>query len=128
VRVTVCLPIRVDDAGIRSETTLEAAAAATVLVISTAAPDHALLVRTVYIGCGGDQPGRAVDVTLTRDARATVHCVLDGVPVTHAPGRCLSDHAAVVQHHLEALTEARVSVHISDGVVILANQAYPPPV
>jgi hypothetical protein len=49
VRVAVPLPIRVAHAEIFSETALEAAGADTVLVISTAAPDHALLVRTVYV-------------------------------------------------------------------------------
>lgn len=95
--------------------------------ISTAVPDHALLVRTVYIGCGGQEAGQAVDVTLARDGRATAHRVLPGVPVTHARGRCLSDHAAVVQGHLEALTGEQVSVHISDDAFILASQSYPPP-
>lgn len=110
MRVAVPLPIRVGHAEIFSETALEAAGADTVLVISTAAPDHALLVRTVYVGSGGEEPGVAVDVTLTPAGR----------------GRCLSDHAAVVHSHLQQLTGEHVSVHVSDDAAILASQAYPP--
>jgi len=80
-------------------------------------------VRTVYICCGGQEPGQAVDVTLARDGRAMAHRVLPDVRVTHARGRCLSDHAAVVQSHPEALTGEQVGVHISDDAVILASQA-----
>ncbi len=126
MRVAVPLPIRVGHAEIFSETALEAAGADTVLVISTAAPDHALLVRTVYVGSGGEEPGVAVDVTLTPAGRATTHRVLPDVPVTHARGRCLSDHAAVVQSALKALTGAHVSVHVGDDAVLLTSQAFPP--
>ncbi len=126
MRVAVCLPIRVGCAQVPSETTLEAAGAETVLVISTAVPEYALVLRTVYIGNGGDAPGLAVDVTLTRDGRSTAHRVLPDVPVTHARGRCLSDHAAVLQSELHALTGQCVGVEVSDDAFILASQAYPP--
>lgn len=127
VRVTVPLPTRVGDAEVFSQTTLEAAGAESVLVISTAVPDHGLVLRTVYVGAGGDASGVAIDVTLSPKGRSTTHRVLPDVPVTHARGRCLTDHAAALQGELQSLTAQPVGVDVSDDAFILASQAYPPP-
>lgn len=127
VRVTVPMPIFLDDRRAGSETTMEACGADSVLVISTTVPDQAVTLRSVYVGAGGRTGGHAVHVTHTPQGRRIRHRVLVDVPVTHARERCLSDHARCVQSTLARQSGAVVAVQISDELAALAATVYPPP-
>lgn len=127
MRTRVPLAIWLDDQIVQSETTLEAAGADAVLVISTTASGVPLTQRSVFVGAGGGTPGLVVDVVHTRGERHLAQRSLPGVPVTHGRASCLGDHAAAVQSTLERLTGQTVRVEITDAAADIAQRAFPPP-
>lgn len=121
------MAIWLDDRLVQSETTLEAAGADAVLVISTTAAGVPLTQRSVFVGAGGGTPGLVVDVVHARGERRLVQRSLPGVPVTHGRAGCLGDHAAAVQSTLERLSGQTVRVEITDAAAGIAERAFPPP-
>lgn len=110
------IAITIDGALARSETTA-AVAAANVVVLTTALAEHAVTVTSSYVG----HQAVATHVThliLTpqRSYVASAQHPHAEIPVTHARGRCVLEHATVLQD----ATTGRVDV--SDRALLAATE------
>ena len=111
-----------------TDTQTTGAGTANAVVLTTAVPQLALTLTSVYLGAGA---GQALAAHLTqapqRDPELAVQRV-DAIelPVSHARRRCLLDHATALQHAAGALADATVAIDVPDVALAAADELFEP--
>lgn len=126
VRLVVLMPILVDGRAVVSETIIEAAGGASVVVLTTTCPDLVVQLRTVYVGLRGQRHAVAIDLLTTHGEATLTERRLNDVPVTHARQLCLVDHAAATRDAVAGVTQGAVRVLVTDDATAIAAGAFSP--